>query len=47
MDVEANVSLPLLRQPAEVEEPFPRSEGDVGRGRCEASTGRDGVIDPA
>lgn len=47
MDVEANVPLPLLRQPAEIEERFPRGEGDVGRGRCEESTVRDGVIDPA
>lgn len=47
MDVEANVSLPLLRQPAEVEERFPRGDGDVGRRRCEALTVRDGVIDSA
>lgn len=45
VDVEANVSLPLLRQPAEIEEPFASGDADVGRRRCEAV--RDGVIDSA
>lgn len=47
VDVEAYVSLPLLRQPAKVEELFTRSDGDVGRRHCEASAVRDGVIDSA
>lgn len=47
VDVEADISLPLLRQPAEIEERFPRGDGDVGRRRCEALTVRDGGIDSA
>lgn len=45
VDVEANVSLPLLHQPAKIEELFPSRDADVGRRRCEAVRG--GVIDLA
>lgn len=47
VDVEADVPLPLLHQPAEIEERFPGGEGDVCRGRCQILTLREGVIDPA
>lgn len=47
VDEEANVSLPLLHQPAKIEGLVPRGDGDVGRRRCEALTVRDGVIDSA
>lgn len=45
VDVEANVSLPLLCQPAKIQERFSRGDGDVGRRRCEALAVTDGVID--
>lgn len=47
MDVEANVPLPRLHQPAKIEELVSRGDVDGDRRRCEALAVRDGVIDSA